>query len=1614
MRDVELKLDEWEVRIRGGIFDVAQQLTAIGSNATHMKETIKYKVYPFDKGSKQLTREKVDEQLAKQLGMFRKFIEQETLPEGDGFDFKMVAYAVEEALKLPAVTQEDRQRRLSEQRELRKSSKGPRRKTIESEEEESSGEESAKENAIKRKFFNLSAGESEEESQGGGRSSAVSDTSGDDEDDHSTTPRKKGRPSLSRSSSLGSGYGGEDRSTTPRKKGQPSLSRSSSLGFGDDGDNHRSTPGKNDGRSSLVVRSPVDDATWEDDGDVDGDLLSHHTSTRRLSGGNGRLVAKQSTKKAKRASPTMPLPARKKARLEGSSSERGEDIDEEQEEEEEGEDEEAVKSFLHNSALVVVDGSDPEESYMTSITFNGKNLMQAISQRDNVTANVLCDAIFEETCVDDVLADLKHNIIREQNVVAFNTLKRRISTCPPDSVVLFDFNKFFKKVYKRSFDKLKMCSVRKRDGGSGALDSLGIKHNDALGCRVKASVHRIKLKCIYTYAHLNNQVDTLDLTQFKGCGFLTVLNNGEVNCTLPLTKDSLLEITGHQAYTPQEMEDFKEATLCKTRKLSEVKAKEAAKRVKQTERNQRKAAAKTSSSSDPAAVTLNGSPTMITASVDPFLMNAGPMKSLEDDNLERLTHEALSSPVATSSSSGARELPVVRSAVYSSACTNNHDAGGDNNSVDFSTSPQSSPEHLSFSSRSASPPTSGPLGNSASVVGLQRAAGLMDALQDRDDSASFSPAAPAAVSSVKLAALKSSSGPQLTNDFVPVLAADGPPSAAHSSSVKGGDDAVLATLLKSVFKNSEGVKDHVKIIYDLPQQLFKKTEEALCLIDMIMSIHESPQGNVDPQAILLAEDGYPFAYHDTLGDGFCLVRSTLQAQARARDHTLTTIKLKEKDSKVQRHKEIATHIKLYEMLFNAENFPDQSNPKGCWGDQSMVRFLPFDFAMLDFTNTEAQPQVVDSSGRVRGWGRVAHVPFHYFQSFFGGSPPKLTVVQLHHTPSDVDLLGGAVIDWIARCVPRVRALSETQVEQVRTFRVMLKGRQSDKEEVVAPPSPSLKKTTSRGASVMAVDVLREELNVSNYDSKRKPLCQDGFFKKCENGAYDKSEVDELFLTLKFLRERVSALKEQLVDGGKGTRKSTRSAAATTSSASNAVDLLTEDDEAEEVVDLVGDDSSGEDNDEAADSVISPNTALADYHRLDYTSESATSQSSKSAPPAAPAPSQSSKSAPPAAPAPSQISKSAPPAAPAPSLVSKSAPHAAPADSSSSLQHKVVKACPEATSEASLVVVPAVAPEVVPAVAPEVVPAVAPEVVPVASAEEEEVHVNEVSVLQTQSTEPQQLPLAPNEEEAENMNEVAEEQEQVVTVVEGVVAKLAEEEAGVGVGVGAVLMLTKRLGEELVGGAVEVAVEVVYVYLSVHPLPPEKCSFLATSGETVAPLGKRLPRHADNQFDEAASYTLLPSVHPKLCAPQLMIIVVGVLVQRLDADSLTTSGVVSNEKVCDSNEGKKGKNHGNNGKRKNKKKRRTSKTEPVGTAVQYYRKTGDRTYDWVDANVINLANGSSATYTMASVADAKSGVDGPVAELALLRERGRERGTVLELEEELMRGAVEVMTSVMIL
>lgn len=278
---------------------------------------------------------------------------------------------------------------------------------------------------------------------------------------------------------------------------------------------------------------------------------------------------------------------------------------------------------------------------------------------------------------------------------------------------------------------------------------------------------------------------------------------------------------------------------------------------------------------------------------------------------------------------------------------------------------------------------------------------------------------------------------------------------------------------------------------------------------------------------------------NTRGDGYCLFRATLQAQDRSKNPTLSLEQLKASDWARGSDKLVA-HIKSYvkvinfanfatqelmqtkldECIFNAEILVGATNPYACWCDSSLLRFLKFDMALFDFSSSDTMR--VDIKGTHCRWGNLSRIPFHYFDNFFDGEP-KLTITQLrvvttksnyigfssgHNfvlpTPSrDLLDLNKAFGNWIDHIIAAVQLLSTSELQVVDAFAVRNDAKL--KATAIASVSFSVNQNES-GVIDVSTDSLTRE---TQRDHKNKPLCHDNYFKKLDDGRFNKEEVDDL-------------------------------------------------------------------------------------------------------------------------------------------------------------------------------------------------------------------------------------------------------------------------------------------------------------------------------------------------------------------------------------------------------------------------------------------------------------------------------------------------------------------------
>jgi hypothetical protein len=394
------------------------------------------------------------------------------------------------------------------------------------------------------------------------------------------------------------------------------------------------------------------------------------------------------------------------------------------------------------------------------------------------------------------------------------------------------------------------------------------------------------------------------------------------------------------------------------------------------------------------------------------------------------------------------------------------------------------------------------------------------------------------------------------------------PAAAPSSVGPSPPQHKPVDIVRSVFQGLAGVNKTLQIVSQ-----FEGSKRPLVLsqIDLVLFIFDFIDGDDtltaavqdDPCLVDLLfvfmrsyevdSNDTPLASDNTRGDGYCEYRATLQAEMRSKDATLTAARLKALDSKMPFSK-IAAHIQSYkdvvnfanpqtqmlyqtkldESLFNAQNFPEELNPRPCWGDASLVRFLKFDFALLQFTGGDNNVHMGSSSSSRRSgkrtWGKLARVPFHYFDKFFLADP-KLSISQmriltsrsnyigygytaghfyvLENPENDREDLEAAVSDWIQNLIVRVKSdVTVPQVKLLREYAAQLRVNLTN-----APPRIQEKIMTSIG--FVDIDPATRMPSDNMRDKNKRPLCVDTLFEVGADGKYNKQDIDELLSAVQF-------------------------------------------------------------------------------------------------------------------------------------------------------------------------------------------------------------------------------------------------------------------------------------------------------------------------------------------------------------------------------------------------------------------------------------------------------------------------------------------------------------------
>ncbi len=766
-----------------------------------------------------------------------------------------------------------------------------------------------------------------------------------------------------------------------------------------------------------------------------------------------------------------------------------------------------LMTFLYNSHMM----DETIKSYAVTLQHNGMNLLQALQSSNVKVADVLIEAVFEACCVDDVCEDVQNSIIREQNVAAFHNLKRLVSGCKEDQVVTFKFKTFFAGVYRRAYDRMKI--VRKGRAGVRCLEDWEQRENENLSLRIKASLLRVKLRTIYIYAHINDQVDRLDMKKFKRCGFLSIHQGIVRNCRIPLTSEYLLEITGTTSYTPADMEAFTQETLSEKIKKSALPSLHAIKEERQEKRLAKKEEKKGAvSPSSVAAVSVAAAARSEFLSHDGLLeldevVAAGADVDVQVATVEQMERDVLASPLGA-------QVPRLPSPPTSSSLS--------------PLSSMSSPA-LSVSNTTLSLGIS-PLRFDAESPTQFNTRADCSAGAGSDYSAGSPSQAAAAVGSTNLA-----SGSPL-------------------------DSAATKTLLKRIFRGTEGSHAAIKISLFCN---FSNEKFVLSLVQIVAFVVAN-KDRTRVSAMLASEacvsdvtfqfsraygvdsNGSMLACMNTEGDGYCMFRATLQALMRSNSPTLSVAALKSADaekSSDQLSEHIRTYIdmvkfanphtdmyhqtKLEECLFNAENLVDKLNPRSCWGDSSWMRFLPFHFALLDFTDKDSHV-VLPGIGQCR-WGLLTRVPFHLFNSFYYGTPtPTLKQLRqlvlkppnyLGYSPGHNFLLDNplstvreaadlqaALEDWCGTLIPVIGRLTSSELDGIHELGVKLIAQAS-----LGPPTCKTMET-----SIGVVEIDDSAVPVVQYNTKMQPMCCDTLFVQGPGGGYNKHEVDELLNTVSFV------------------------------------------------------------------------------------------------------------------------------------------------------------------------------------------------------------------------------------------------------------------------------------------------------------------------------------------------------------------------------------------------------------------------------------------------------------------------------------------------------------------
>ncbi len=788
-----------------------------------------------------------------------------------------------------------------------------------------------------------------------------------------------------------------------------------------------------------------------------------------------------------------------------------------------------VETFVSNSYML----DATRQGYMTSITHEGMNLVQALEQRNKHVANVLIEAVFEACCVDDVINDMSHTVVREQNVVAFNHLKRLVSSCKTDEVVTFDFDAFFVKVHKRAFDRLKVVSKSTEEGGTGVLLDWEVLKNSNISRTLKTSVKYVRLKSIFIYAHLNDLVDTLDLKQFRKCGFVTIHKGTIVDIKIPLTAETLLEITGGHQYTAEDMAAFKKSTMSVKVEKSTVKSLKLIKEEVQAKRQER--AAEKKAKVEKAKVE-GGSPAEAEAAlaVQAFL-GEEPLRFDVDDDVQmaRVESALLASPVQNSTTSTESSAAATTTSSPSPSTTSLFPDSPPAPTLTAASSPSvsSSPTISAISSDNS--PTSVSVPSHRPLSPPQMSPPVPQQVQQSSSSSNQRPV------SLKVHSHRHVHDVDIDDD-------------TPSVSVATKDrELKAATLLKRLFNESEGTFESYKIRCFCSRSTDKTL---LSLVDLVSFVVEH-RDSVDLNALLarescVADVKFQFfraygmdefdtmlAYSNTVGDGYCLFRASDQAELRSENRELDVSELKVLDKK-KKSVDLIEHIQMYadavqfanphtnllnrskleECLFNAKNFPDELNPRECWGDSSWMRFLKFDVLLLDFMPKAA---VTTVEGQVCKWGQVARVPFHYFNDFFYGVP-NFTLKQLDDLVRKANYVGYspghyfvlenptviaqqegislATSNWIDRLVPKIKALSHSDLYIIRQYGVTLKA-----QLLAANTAPSASMITSIGP----ISLDKSKVPVIQYTDEGSPICCDTLYGVCPNGSYNKYDLDDL-------------------------------------------------------------------------------------------------------------------------------------------------------------------------------------------------------------------------------------------------------------------------------------------------------------------------------------------------------------------------------------------------------------------------------------------------------------------------------------------------------------------------